>query len=119
MSLEGSLIKTDRTDSSDGLKPPEPHAMPISQELYATTAVRRSLDQYVDLGDRRIIPILFRLIHHQNPDIRIDAIEAFGSLYVTESRSDLLELSQKDRDPQVRQAARGILENLNLTDIPD
>ena len=118
MSLEGSLIKTDRTGSSDRLKPPEPHAMPISQELYAATAVRRSLDTYVDSGDRRVIPILFRLIHHQDPAVRIDAIEAFGSLYVTESRSDLLQLSQQDLDPEVRQVAKAIYENLNLSDLP-
>lgn len=119
MSLEGSLINTDRTVSSDMLKPPEPHAMPVSQELYATTAVRRALDKYVDSGDRRVIPMLFRLIHHQDPAVRIGAIEAFGALYVKESQSDLLELSQKDLDPQVRQAAKAIFENLNLSDIPN
>ena len=118
MSLEGSLVKTDRPVSSDMMKPPEPHAMPVAQELYATTAVRRTLDIYVNSGDRRVIPLLFRLIHHQDPAVRIGAIEAFGALDVKESRSDLMELSQKDLDPQVRQTAKAIFENLNPSDIP-
>ena len=119
MTMEGSLIKTDRIGSSDFLHPPEPHAMPVSQDLYATTAVLRALEKYVDSGDRSIIPILFRLIHHQESEVRIAAIEALGTLYVKESRADLLEVSQQDLDPEVRQVAKAIYENLNLSDIPN
>ena len=119
MTLEGGLIKTDRIGSSDFLHPPEPHAMPVSRDLYAATAVRRALEKYVDSGDRGIIPLLFRLIHHQDPAVRIAAIEAFGSLYVKESQDDLLEVSQQDLDPDVRQVAKAIYDNLSLSDIPN
>ena len=117
--MEGSLTQTDRNRSSDILRPTELHSMPMSQELYATTAVRRTLDNYVDSGDRGIIPILFRLIHHQDPAVRIDAIEAFGTLAVRESRADLLEVAQQDLDPDVRQVAKAIYDDLNLSDIPN
>lgn len=112
MSLKSNSIQPDNPTLTDPPRRPEPHAMRSSQELYTTTAVQRAIDEYVDSRDRRILPVLFRLIHHRATAIRLRAVEALGVFQARESRPYLAELSQKDHDPQVRQTAKAVFDLL-------
>ena len=49
------------------------------QELYEGKAVRRAIDEYLASGDRRIVPVLIRLLRHRETTVRGRAVEALGS----------------------------------------
>lgn len=117
ISQERGIIQLDGISPTNSIKFPGPHTMLSYQELSDTTAIRRSISEFVNSRDHRVTPVLFRLIHHREAPVRIRAVEALGTFHVKESRSDLFEMSQKDIDPQVRQTAQAIFEILSPAEL--
>jgi hypothetical protein len=82
------------------------HTMDSDRVFYKTQAIRRAIDDCVDAKDRRIVPVLLKLLSHPDSAVRVRTIEAIGSFGVEESRSRLLQMAQNDPDTQVRETAK-------------
>ena len=115
---ENGLRGTNATTRNDSLSPPELHSMRPPQELYEGKAVRRAIDEYLASGDRRIVPVLIRLLRHRETAVRGHAVEALGTFQVQESRPYLYDMSRNDTDPQVRQTAKAVYRLLGQIDPP-
>jgi hypothetical protein len=101
-SSAGASESTDR-DAGSHL-----HTMDSEREVYEARAIGRAIDDCVEAGDRRIIPVLLQLLNHPDSVVRVRTIEAMGSFGVEESRPRLLQMAQNDPDPQVRETAKNV-----------
>ena len=84
------------------------HTMDSDRVFYKNQAIRRAIDDCVESDDRRIVPVLTKLLGYPDSAVRVRTIEAMGSFGVQESRSRLLKMAQNDPDSQVRETAKTI-----------
>ena len=84
------------------------HTMDSDRVFYKNRAIRRAINDCVEANDRRIVPVLSKLLSFPDSAVRIRSIEAMGSFGVKESRSRLLQMAQNDPDIQVRETAKTV-----------
>jgi HEAT repeat protein len=69
-----------------------------------------TLKQLILAGDEAYVPILNKLLKHDEPKIRLAAVQVIARIYGPKARS-LIEPLADDKDDMVRQAVK---QNLNL-----
>ena len=84
------------------------HTADSEREFYETRAILRAIDDCVNNGDRRVVPVLSQLLNHPDSEVRRRSLEGMASLKVEESRAPLFHMAQHAPDLQVRKTAKTI-----------
>ena len=99
------------SDNSDWL-PEGIHSMQQAHTLYEPVAARRTIGEFVQTKDNRIVGILPDLLNHPDVYVKVRSIEAFGDFAVTEALPLLRELERNAKEVEVRHAASATLARL-------
>ena len=102
------------SESSDWL-PEGIHSMQQAHTLYEPVAARRTIGEFVQTKDDRIVGILSDLLNHPDVYVKVRSIEAFGDFAVTEALPLLRELEKNAKEVEVRHAASATIARLTGT----
>jgi len=91
------------------------HSMQQAHVLYEPVAARRTIGEFVQAEDRRIVKLLPDLLKHPDVYVKVRSIEAFGDFGVTESLPLLRNLEKNAKEVEVRNAASATIARLTGT----
>lgn len=105
------LVETEsRLTSADAEAASNPgNTLPASDVLLARQALDNAILEVGRLRDARAIPVLTKLLAHQDRQIRLSSVAAHGAIRSAASRPTLARVAQYDRDKEVRAAAAAVL----------
>ncbi len=102
------------SDNSDWL-PEGIHSMQQAHTLYEPVAARRTIEEFVQAEDDRIVGILPDLLKHPDVYVKVRSIEAFGDFGVTDALPLLQDLEKSAKEVEVRNAASATIVRLTGT----
>ena len=102
------------SENSDWL-PEGIHSMQQAHTLYEPVAARRTIGEFVQADDDRIIGILPDLLNHPDVYVKVRSVQAFGDFAVTEALPLLRDLEENAKEVEVRHAASATISRLTET----
>lgn len=102
------------SENSDWL-PEGIHSMQQAHTLYEPVAARRTIGEFVQAKDDRIVGILPDLLNHSDVYVKVRSVRAFGDFAVTEALPLLRNLEKNAREVEVRHAASATISRLTQT----
>ena len=102
------------SDNSDWL-PEGIHSMQQAHTLYEPVAARRTIEEFVQADDDRLVGILPDLLNHPDVYVKVRSVEAFGDFRVTEALPLLRNLEKNAKEVEVRNAASATISRLTET----
>lgn len=91
------------------------HSMQQAHTLYEPVAVRRTIGEFVQAEDDRIVDVLPDLLHHPDVYVKVRSVRAFGDFGVMEALSLLRDLEKNAKEIEVRNAASATITRLTET----
>lgn len=92
------------------------HSMQQAHTLYEPVATRRTIGEFVQADDDRIVGILPDLLSHPDVYVKVRSVQAFGDFRVTEALSLLRDLEKNAKEVEVRNAASATIARLTKTE---
>lgn len=102
------------SENSDWL-PEGIHSMQQAHTLYEPVAARRTIGEFVQADDDRIVGILPDLLNHPDVYVKVRSVQAFGDFAVTEALPLLRDLEENAKEVEVRHAASATISRLTKT----
>lgn len=102
------------SESSDWL-PEGIHSMQQAHTLYEPVAARRTIGEFVQTQDDRIVGILPDLLNHPDVYVKVRSVQAFGDFGVLEALYLLRDLEKNAQEVEVRNAASATISRLTGT----
>ena len=102
------------SDNSDWL-PEGIHSMQQAHTLYEPVAARRTIGEFVQTKDDRIVGILPDLLKHPDVYVKVRSVQAFGDFAVTEALPLLRNLEKNAKEVEIRHAASATIARLTGT----
>ena len=99
------------SENSDWL-PEGIHSMQQAHTLYEPVAARRTIGEFVQEDDDRIVGILPDLLNHPDVYVKVRSVQAFGDFAVTEALPLLRDLEENAKEVEVRHAASATISRL-------
>ena len=91
------------------------HSMQQAHTLYEPVAARRTIEEFVQAKDERIVDILPALLNHSDVYVKVRSVEAFGDFGVTDALPLLRDLEKSAKEVEVRNAASATISRLTKT----
>ena len=88
------------------------HSMQQAHTLYEPVAARRTIEEFVQAKDDRIVDILPDLLNHPDVYVKVRSIQAFGDFGVMEALPLLRDLEENAKEIEVRNAASATIARL-------
>ena len=88
------------------------HSMQQAHTLYEPVAARRTIGEFVQADDERIVGILPDLLSHPDVYVKVRSVQAFGDFRVTEALPLLRDLEKNAKEVEVRNAASATIARL-------
>jgi hypothetical protein len=89
--------------------------MEPSETLHVTWAKQNTVKELGRLKDPRAIPVLAKLLAHQDWRLRQASVRALGEIGSEEARAAVEKTSRRDTDPEVRKTAAAVLAHMAET----
>ena len=102
------------SENSDWL-PEGIHSMQQAHTLYEPVAARRTIGEFVQTQDDRIVGILPDLLNHPDVYVKVRSVQAFGDFGVLKALSLLRDLEKNAKEVEVRNAASATISRLTGT----
>ncbi len=102
------------SENSDWL-PEGIHSMQQAHTLYEPVAARRTIGEFVQAKDNRIVGILPDLLNHPDVYVKVRSVRAFGDFGVLEALPLLRDLEKNAKEVEVRNAASATIARLTGT----
>ncbi len=102
------------SESSDWL-PEGIHSMQQAHTLYEPVAARRTIGEFVQTKDDRIVGILPDLLKHPDVYVKVRSVQAFGDFRVIEALPLLRDLEKNATEVEIRNAASATISRLTET----
>ena len=109
----GKLQNAEEVDPDSGDAGRLLHSMAMDKSLYAPIAVRRTLEELVNVRDARLVGILKDMLHYPDLYVQVRSIEAFGDFEAEEALPFLKELRTKKLPVEVQSAIQKTIELLD------
>lgn len=91
------------------------HSMQQAHTLYEPVAARRTIGEFVQAKDDRIVDILPDLLNHPDVYVKVRSVRAFGDFGVLEALPLLRDLEKNAKEVEVRNAAAATIARLTGT----
>ena len=91
------------------------HSMQQAHTLYEPVAARRTIGEFVQADDDRIVAILPDLLSHPDVYVKVRSVRAFGDFRVLEALPLLRDLEKNAKQIEVRNAASATIARLTGT----
>ena len=91
------------------------HSMQQAHTLYEPVAARRTIGEFVQAKDERIVGILPDLLNHPDVYVKVRSVEALGDFKVLEALPLLRDLEKNANEVEVRNAASATITRLTET----
>ncbi len=91
------------------------HSMQQAHTLYEPVATRRTIEEFVQTQDDRIVGILPDLLNHPDVYVKVRSVEAFGDFRVMDALSLLRDLEKNAKEVEVRNAVSATISRLTGT----
>lgn len=88
------------------------HSMQQAHTLYEPVAARRTIGEFVQAKDDRIVDLLPDLLNHPDVYVKVRGVEAYGDFGVMEALPLLRDLEKSAREIEVRNAATATISRL-------
>lgn len=102
------------SDNSDWL-PEGIHSMQQAHTLYEPVAARRTIGEFVQTQDDRIVGILPDLLNHPDVYVKVRSVQAFGDFGALKALPLLRDLEKNAKEIEVRNAASATISRLTGT----
>jgi len=102
------------SENSDWL-PEGIHSMQQAHTLYEPVAARRTIGEFVQTQDDRIVGILPDLLNHPDVYVKVRSVQAFGDFNVIAALPLLRDLEKNAKEVEVRNAASATISRLTGT----
>ncbi len=91
------------------------HSMQQAHTLYEPVAARRTIGEFVQAEDDRIVDLLPDLLKHPDVYVKVRSVQAFGDFGVSEALPLLRDLEKNAKEVEVRNAASATIARLTGT----
>ncbi|MDE0144293.1 MAG: HEAT repeat domain-containing protein [Nitrospira sp.] len=91
------------------------HSMQQAHTLYEPVATRRTIGEFVQADDDRIVDILPDLLNHPDVYVKVRSVEVFGDFRVMEALPLLRDLEKNAKEIEVRNASSATISRLTGT----
>lgn len=91
------------------------HSMQQAHTLYEPLATRRTIGEFVQADDDRIVDILPDLLNHPDVYVKVRSVEVFGDFRVMEALPLLRDLEKNAKEIEVRNASSATISRLTRT----
>lgn len=91
------------------------HSMQQAHTLYEPVAARRTIGEFVQADDDRIVDILQDLLNHPDVYVKVRSVEAFGDFRVMEALPLLRDLEKNALEIEVRNVSSATISRLTGT----
>lgn len=91
------------------------HSMQQAHTIYEPVAARRTIGEFVQAKDDRIVDILPDLLNHPDVYVKVRSVQAFGDFGVVEALPLLRDLEKNAKEVEVRNAASATITRLTGT----
>lgn len=91
------------------------HSMQPAHTLYEPVAARRTIEEFVQTKDDRIVGILPDLLNHPDVYVKVRSVQAFGDFNVIAALPLLRDLEKNAKEIEVRNAASDTITRLTET----
>ena len=89
------------------------HSMQQAHTIYEPVAARRTIGEFVQAKDDRIVDILPDLLNHPDVYVKVRSVRAFGDFGVLEALPLLRDLEKNGKEIEVRNAASATIARLS------